>query len=94
VTSGRPLTFIPTGQTMCTNCGEPLRGPFCARCGQRAAPPNPSIGDLAHELADELLHVDAMGGAIWRAFLVSGAYGLLLIVTMTSIVVPVVLRHR
>jgi hypothetical protein len=39
----------------CLNCGEPLHGPFCSRCGQRAVPAYPSlrelVGDAWHELS-------------------------------------------
>jgi hypothetical protein len=45
-------------QTVCANCGADLAGKYCASCGQKAAPLNPSAGDLLHEAAHELLHVD------------------------------------
>jgi hypothetical protein len=35
-----------------------------------------------------------IGRALWRALVVGCAYGLILVVTMISIVLPVVLRHR
>jgi hypothetical protein len=42
----------------CPNCGAPLDGAFCARCGQKASPLNPSFADLLHELIHEIAHVD------------------------------------
>jgi hypothetical protein len=42
----------------CTNCAATLSGPFCAQCGQKAAPVNPSLHDFLHELAHEILHFD------------------------------------
>ena len=36
-----------TWQRACLNCGSALVGPFCAECGQRAVPPNPSLRELA-----------------------------------------------
>jgi len=39
----------------CLNCGAPLQGAFCAACGQRVVPPNPTVrelvGDAWHELS-------------------------------------------
>ena len=50
--------------TACANCGKALTGPYCGACGQKIAPPNPTIGDFVHELAHELVHVD---GKIFRS---------------------------
>lgn len=46
------------GLEQCLNCGARLAGPYCARCGQKAAPINPTVRHLAHELAQELLNFD------------------------------------
>jgi hypothetical protein len=43
---------------VCANCGARLVGTFCAECGQKVAPSNPTARDLLHELATELLNVD------------------------------------
>ena len=48
----------------CLNCGAPLSGPYCAQCGQKAGPVNPSFHDLLHDLVHELLHVD---GKLFRS---------------------------
>ncbi len=42
----------------CPNCNSPMDGHFCAECGQKAAPLNPTFRDLMHDLTHELLHVD------------------------------------
>ncbi len=38
----------------CLNCEAPLSGPFCAACGQRAVPPNPTVRELAGDAWTEL----------------------------------------
>ena len=35
-----------TWERACLNCGTALNGPFCSECGQRAAPPHPSLREL------------------------------------------------
>jgi uncharacterized protein DUF3667 len=39
--------------SVCLNCGTPLRGPFCAGCGQRDVPPYPSVRELAIDAISE-----------------------------------------
>jgi uncharacterized protein DUF3667 len=46
------------GSAVCHNCGESLSGRFCAACGQKAGPLNPTFRDLVHDFTHELLHVD------------------------------------
>jgi hypothetical protein len=43
---------------VCLNCGAPLAGHYCARCGQKAEAVNPTLGEFVHELAHEISHVD------------------------------------
>ncbi len=43
----------------CRNCGEPLTGRYCARCGQRASEVTASLRALARDFADEYLNVDS-----------------------------------
>ena len=38
----------------CLNCHAPLTGPFCAACGQRAVPANPTVRELASDAWTEL----------------------------------------
>jgi Protein of unknown function (DUF3667) len=52
------------GLEQCPNCGARLTGPYCAQCGQKTAPINPTVRHFAHELAHELLHFD---GKIFRS---------------------------
>ena len=44
--------------TSCLNCGTPLHGAFCAACGQRAVPPNPTVRELAGDAWHELSGYD------------------------------------
>jgi hypothetical protein len=44
--------------THCLNCGRDLQGPFCARCGQRAVPPDPTVRELAGDAWNELTGYD------------------------------------
>lgn len=44
--------------TSCLNCGAPLHGAFCAACGQRAVPPNPTVRELAGDAWHELSGYD------------------------------------
>jgi hypothetical protein len=48
-----------TGSTVCRNCGEPLSGAFCAACGQKDAPLDPTLRDLLHDFAHETLNLDS-----------------------------------
>lgn len=42
----------------CLNCGAPLHGGFCASCGQRAVPPDPTVRELAGDAWQELSGYD------------------------------------
>ena len=42
----------------CLNCSAPLHGAFCAACGQRAVPPNPTVRELAGDAWNELTGYD------------------------------------
>ena len=42
----------------CLNCSAPLHGAFCAACGQRAVPPNPTVRELAGDAWHELSGYD------------------------------------
>jgi hypothetical protein len=41
-------------KSTCLNCGATLGGSFCSECGQRAAPPHPSLRELGGEAFAEL----------------------------------------
>jgi hypothetical protein len=49
----------------CLNCGENLTGPFCSRCGQRAIPAYPTLGELLGDAWSELSGYD---GRVVRTF--------------------------
>jgi hypothetical protein len=44
----------------CANCGATLEGRFCAQCGQKVAPLNPSFGDLLHDAIAVILTLIAI----------------------------------
>jgi hypothetical protein len=58
------MSSVVTELTDCLNCGTPLEGAFCSKCGQKAGNPNPTFHHLLHELGHELLHVD---GRLWSS---------------------------
>ena len=43
---------------MCANCGAPLTGAYCAQCGQKVKPLDPTLRELAGDVAGELTDVD------------------------------------
>jgi hypothetical protein len=52
----------PDASRPCLNCGGRVDARFCAECGQRAADPDPTLREMAEELAGEVLHWD---GKLW-----------------------------
>lgn len=48
----------PSVEDLCRNCESPLTGLYCAQCGQRAAPPNPTTRELAAEAWESFTNVD------------------------------------
>ncbi len=59
----------PDWTTTCLNCGAGLTGPFCAECGQRAAPPHPTLRELGGEAFAELSGWDGKVAETMRALL-------------------------
>lgn len=54
-----PLTGAPAGLvSACLNCGATLTGEFCADCGQRDLPPDPTVRELAAEAWEAFASVD------------------------------------
>jgi hypothetical protein len=53
----------------CLNCGAPLGGEYCSSCGQRARSPNPTLGEFADEVSQEVFHWDGKFPATLRALL-------------------------
>jgi hypothetical protein len=50
---------VETTRARCRNCGEPLRGPFCHRCGQSRKELHRSLRALVAELAGDLWGYDS-----------------------------------
>lgn len=46
------------GAGACRNCGTALTGPFCARCGQKDRPLNPSVRELARDAVADAFDLD------------------------------------
>ena len=60
---------VPAWATACLNCGAALSGPFCSQCGQNAAPPHPSVHELAHDALEQFAHWDGKVGATLRCLI-------------------------
>ena len=58
--------------TQCLNCGGELRGPFCATCGQRVVPPDPTVRELAGDAWQELTGYDGRIMATLRGLMRPG----------------------
>jgi hypothetical protein len=58
--------------TRCLNCGGELRGPFCAACGQRVVPPDPTVRELAGDAWNELTGYDGRIMATLRGLMRPG----------------------
>lgn len=56
----------------CLNCSEDLAGAFCAACGQRSAPANPTVAELAGDAWHELSGYDGRIAATFRHLLSPG----------------------
>lgn len=56
----------------CLNCGTTLHGAFCAACGQRSVPADPSVSDLARDAWQELSGYDGRIASTFRALLIPG----------------------
>ncbi|HEX6164000.1 MAG TPA: DUF3667 domain-containing protein [Vicinamibacterales bacterium] len=56
----------------CLNCGEPLHGAFCAACGQRAVPADPTVKEIAGDAWHELSGYDGRIAGTFRALLRPG----------------------
>jgi Protein of unknown function (DUF3667) len=50
---------------LCLNCGTPRTAEYCGTCGQRGIDPHPTVRELLHEVAEELLGWD---GKLVRTF--------------------------
>ncbi|MBI1212250.1 MAG: DUF3667 domain-containing protein [Alphaproteobacteria bacterium] len=52
------MTAVPTAQS-CANCGAPLTGRYCARCGQDSHEHRVPVRSLLTEAADQFFSVDS-----------------------------------
>jgi hypothetical protein len=52
------MSYVAADTPNCTNCGSPMHGAFCAQCGQKAAPIDPTIGHIAQDVWQEVIPVD------------------------------------
>ncbi len=48
----------PVQRSHCQNCGEPLTGPYCSRCGQHDVDYNQSFWHIVEDGLEGLLHFD------------------------------------
>jgi hypothetical protein len=56
-------------QVQCLNCEAPLHGVFCSSCGQRAAPPHPTVREIAGDAFSELSGWDGKLADTFRTLL-------------------------
>jgi hypothetical protein len=56
----------------CLNCGAELSGAFCAECGQRSVPANPTVAELAGDAWHELSGYDGRIASTFRGLLRPG----------------------
>jgi len=52
------MTQALVAPTHCANCGRALAGAYCAACGQKAAPLDPTVRDVFHDVGQEIFNVD------------------------------------
>ena len=57
---------VARARSACLNCGAPLAGAFCARCGQRDIPPYPNVRELAMDAITEFWGWDGRLAATLR----------------------------
>jgi hypothetical protein len=68
---------IDAEQAACPNCATPLAGRYCAACGQKTAPLNPTIGQFLRE--------------VWRSAIVGVLSFAALVAAMAAIFLPPIL---
>lgn len=59
----RQAKHAPPPGTPCANCATPLQGAWCHACGQHCEDYHRSVGHLATEALEGLIHLD---GRLWR----------------------------
>ena len=58
--------------SQCLNCGADLGGPFCAACGQRSLPANPTVSELVGDAWREMSGYDGRIAATFRGLMHPG----------------------
>jgi hypothetical protein len=58
--------------TDCLNCGAPLSGTFCAACGQRVVPADPTVAEFAGDAWQELSGYDGRIASTCKALMHPG----------------------
>jgi len=58
--------------SQCLNCGADLGGPFCAACGQRSLPANPTVSELVRDAWQEMSGYDGRIVATFRGLMHPG----------------------
>jgi len=53
------MPLDPTPTSACLNCGEPLFGSFCHRCGQRHQEGNLALKHISKDVVHDIWHFDA-----------------------------------
>jgi len=66
---GRPVLSSADWKLNCLNCGTSLSGVYCSSCGQRAAPPHPSLREVVVEAFSEFSGWDNKVVATLRALI-------------------------
>jgi hypothetical protein len=52
------MSEVPGDHARCPNCDNPLTDAFCAHCGQKVKPLNPTMRELAGDVLGEVTDVD------------------------------------
>lgn len=58
-----PEQLVTLPAPTCKNCGAPLEGEYCSRCGQRHEPHVHTLGHFASEAFESVTHADSR---LWR----------------------------
>jgi hypothetical protein len=66
------MMAVPPDLDACLNCGAKLQGAFCAACGQRSIPPNPTVAELAGDAWREMTGYDGRIAATARGLVRPG----------------------
>jgi hypothetical protein len=69
---GAQTQVVMQASGRCLNCGEELHGVFCAACGQRSVPANPTVAEVAGDAWQELSGYDGRLATTFRNLLRPG----------------------